>query len=110
MARLGVGFQFVPCEFVRLRCCEAVQIAFSAALPPSIIAHQLSYRQKNIDGYGSNRGATEPGKQKSHSEEWLNCLILLVPPNGIEPLPDDYKSTARPSCYGGTLHRNDIIA
>lgn len=26
----------------------------------------------------------------------------LVPPVGIEPTPDDYKSTARPSCYGGT--------
>ena len=44
---------------------------------------------------------TDAEKQKSHSEEWLKYLILLVPPNGIEPLPDDYKSTARPSCYGG---------
>ena len=40
-------------------------------------------------------------KQKGHSEEWPNLLILLVPPRGIEPRPDDYKSTARPSCYGG---------
>ena len=27
----------------------------------------------------------------------------LVPPRGIEPRPDDYKSTARPSCYGGRV-------
>ena len=40
--------------------------------------------------------ATESRKQKSHSEEWLKCLFLLVPPNGIEPLPDDYKSLFSP--------------
>ena len=33
----------------------------------------------------------------------------LVPPNGIEPLPDDYKSTARPSCYGGIPEQLGII-
>ena len=64
----------------------------------------------HIDRQGSNRGAMKAEKQKSHSEEWLNCLILLVPPNGIEPLPDDYKSTARPSCYGGIPKRERIIA
>jgi len=30
--------------------------------------------------------------QKIHFEKWLNYLILLVPPVGIEPTPDDYKS------------------
>ena len=35
----------------------------------------------------------------------------LVPPVGIEPTPDDYKSTARPSCYGGQqTYREGIIA
>ena len=32
---------------------------------------------------------------------------LLVPPLGIEPSPDDYKSTARPSCYGGNFSGRD---
>jgi hypothetical protein len=32
----------------------------------------------------------------------------LVPPNGIEPLPDDYKSTARPSCYGGNINGAEL--
>jgi hypothetical protein len=39
--------------------------------------------------------------KKHRSEIMPNCLILMVPPVGIEPTPDDYKSTARPSCYGG---------
>ena len=46
----------------------------------------------SIDRKNLHDAYTEAGKQKSHSEEWLNCLILLVPPNGIEPLHDDYKS------------------
>ena len=38
---------------------------------------------------------------------WQGDELLknLVPPVGIEPTPDDYKSTARPSCYGGGLKR-----
>jgi hypothetical protein len=32
--------------------------------------------------------------------ERLFCFAL-VPLRGIEPRPDDYKSTARPSCYRG---------
>jgi len=31
-------------------------------------------------------------RQKSHFEKWLKYLILLAPPIGIEPTPDDYKS------------------
>lgn len=35
----------------------------------------------------------------------------MVPPVGIEPTPDDYKSSARPSCYGGRkIQRSIIIA
>ena len=68
-------------------------------------AHLEHHKSTEIEAIGQakylTKGQDEPKKQKSHSEEWLNCLILLVPPNGIEPLPDDYKSTARPSCYGG---------
>ena len=77
-------------------------------------AHLEHHKSTEIEAIGQakylTKGQDEPKKQKSHSEEWLNCLILLVPPNGIEPLPDDYKSTARPSCYGGPLHRGGIIA
>ncbi len=35
---------------------------------------------------------------------------VVVPPVGIEPTPDDYKSTARPSCDGGTSSAERIIA
>ena len=55
-----------------------------------------------VDRQNLDHAYTEP-KTKTIEENGLTVLILLVPLNGIEPLPDDYKSTARPSCYGGSL-------
>ena len=92
------------------RQCQHAQKRFALTRPRLSSRINIDSGMGDIDGYGSNKGAMDSEKQKSHSGEWLMCLILLVPPNGIEPLPDDYKSTARPSCYGGPGRRGAIIA
>ena len=67
------------------------------SMNPSEMPLIQRYQVENDNGNGNagleeQRRSNRKEKQKGHSEEWPNCLILLVPPRGIEPRPDDYKS------------------
>lgn len=57
-------------------------------------------------GSGVPKGDKAARNGKSASLMRPKAAISLVPPRGIEPRPDDYKSTARPSCYGGRCFRS----
>ncbi len=84
----AITLSFLSCSST---CTGQVRVrGAQSTAPPSIMLHHSDalIDRKNLHG-----AYTEVRKQKSHSEEWLKCLILLVPPNGIEPLPDDYKAS-----------------